>query len=133
MFVSIPLLTIALGVGVYRLWYKSDSGVKYAIVKDLTLEIDSVSETYDDAEQIGFALADVMMNVENLSVTYDCSDEVKMKIDETIDKICVLSTNECEGYSYQPVSGSDGEVEGGGKVNVENGVKDSWGLFGSWR
>ena len=104
MFMSLPVLSAALGAAVYKVFSRSRAGdapPDVAVVVEhasgaLSALIPSVSyldchET--DADHIAMALTDAMKTTSNLVVKYMCSDEVKDEIESTIDKICLMSTN----------------------------------------
>lgn len=104
---SLPVLSAALGAAVYKFFTRkadTDPEEEAAIVVEndsgsLTAWIPSLSylDSHEtDVEHIAMALSDAMKNTENLIVHYRCSDETKEEIERTINKICLLSTNERE-------------------------------------
>lgn len=108
MFMSLPVLSVALGAAVYKYFSRSGAageGEQAAVVVEnasgsLTAWIPSVSyldSRETDVEHIAMALSDAMKTTENLLVTYRCSDRTKEKIERTVNKICLLSTNERQG------------------------------------
>jgi len=50
-----------------------------------------------DVEHVALSLSDAMRSTPRLVVNYSCSDETKHKIEEIVNKICVLSPNERKG------------------------------------
>jgi hypothetical protein len=50
-----------------------------------------------DVEHVALSLTDAMRSTPRLVVNYSCSDETKHKIEEIVNKICVLSPNERKG------------------------------------
>lgn len=117
MFLSLPVLSTALGAAVYKFFTRkgeTDPEEQAAVVVEtesgsLTAWIPSLSyldSRETDAEHVAMALSDAMKSTENLIVKYRCSDETKAEIERTINKICLLSTNECEGLC-------DSESDGG--------------------
>lgn len=123
MFMSLPVLSAALGAAVYKVFSRrrdSDAHSDVAVVVEhasgaLSALIPSVSyldchET--DADHIAMALTDAMKSTENLIVTYKCSDANKSEIESTINKICLLSTNEHEREGLRGPDGGGGPETG---------------------
>lgn len=122
MFMSLPVLSAALGAAFYKLFVgrkDRDPDEQVAVVVEhesgsLSALIPSVSyldchET--DSDHIAMALTDAMKTTENLIVNYKCSDSAKTEIESTINKICLLSTNEREGLRDQEGYGYTDESE----------------------
>lgn len=107
MFMSLPVLSAALGGALYKYFSREEDGVPdqgddVAFVFEngcggLSASIPSVSylDCHDtDSDHIAMALTDALKVSESLVVKYMCSDGVKAEIERTINKICLLSTND---------------------------------------
>jgi DNA polymerase II large subunit len=52
-----------------------------------------------DIEHVALSLTDAMRTTPRLYVKYSCSDETKERIEEIVNKICLLSPNERKAIS----------------------------------